>query len=240
MLSASDKAPIEILYEDGPCLVAFKPSGVLTQAPEGIDSLEVRIKQLLAERDGIADVYLGVPHRLDRPVSGAIVFTRDLSSTRKLGRQFERRQVRKVYWACVEGIVEPSGGVWCDAVRKIPGVPRAEIVPPDHPEGRPAELRYRTLGQTPFGTWLEIELATGRYHQIRVQAAGRGFPVLGDEVYGSKTPFGPALDDWRLRPIALHARELSFRHPMTREPVSVTAAVPEAWSILQGVRPPDS
>jgi RluA family pseudouridine synthase len=217
----------DILFEDGPCLAVNKPPGVLTQAPPGIDSLEVRIKAFLKERGGsAAEVYLGVPHRLDRPVSGAMVFALDRRTTRRLAAQFESRRVRKTYWACVSGLVEPPGGTWVDQVRKIPGRPRAEIVGPDHEEGRQAILHYRTLGSNQWGSVLEIELETGRMHQIRIQAASRGHPVLGDAEYGSTVPFGPQYEDVRLRAIALHARTLAFRHPATRRDVVLTAPLP--------------
>ena len=223
----------EILYEEGPCLVVCKPPGLPTQAPPGIDSLEVRIKSLLQQRDAPPhDVYLGVPHRLDRPASGAMVFGLEPRATRRLAAQFEARTVEKTYWVCVAGRVEPSEGTWTDFVRKIPGRPKAEVVDCDHPEGRQAILHYRTLGSTASGSWLEIVLETGRMHQVRIQAASRGHPVLGDSEYGSTVPFGPQHDDWRLRAIALHARTLSFRNSFTRERVVVTAPLPEGWRAL--------
>jgi RluA family pseudouridine synthase len=208
-----------------------KPSGVLTQAPHGIDSLEVRIKAFLKERgDPAAEVYLGVPHRLDRPVSGAMIFALDWKTTRRLAAQFEMRRVRKTYWACVSGRVEPREGTWTDRLRKIPGLPRAEVVEAGHPEGRQAVLHYGTIGSTPWGSWLEIELETGRMHQIRVQAASRGFPIVGDTDYGASVPFGPQHEDRRLRAIALHARTLSFKHPLTRQEVTLVAPLSEAWA----------
>lgn len=228
-----------LLYEEGPCLVVNKPPGVLTQAPPGIDSLEVRIKTFLKQRDDKpGNLYLGVPHRLDRPASGVIVFARHSRATRRLGEQFEHRTVRKVYWACVSGQVQPAEGTWEDYLRKIPEQARAEVVPSDHPEGRVAVLHYRTLAVFDWGAWLEIELETGRTHQIRIQTASRGYPILGDAHYGSAASFGPAYEDERLRAIALHARSLTFRHPMTREIVTVTAPLPEAWA-TQGVVPLD-
>jgi len=225
---------VEILYEEGPCLVVNKPPGLLTQAPPGIDSLELRIKELLKSRDRLpGNVYLGVPHRLDRPASGAIVFGRHSRAARRLAKQFEKRLVRKVYWACVSGAVLPSDGAWMDYVRKVPEEPRAEIVGPEHPEGRQAILRYRTLGTLDWGSWLEVELETGRMHQVRVQAAARGHPLLGDAQYGSMVPFGPQYEDRRLRAIALHARSLGFQHPMTRQRVDVVAPAPAApWAEL--------
>ena len=98
---------------------------------------------------------------------------------------------------------------------------------------RHARLHYRTRGRFPGGTWLEIELETGRTHQIRVQAASRGFPVLGDSLYGAEQPFGTQHEDERLRAIALHGRTIEFQHPMTREPVRVVAPLPAEWQTLE-------
>ena len=221
---------LEILYEDGPCLVVCKPPGLPTQAPPGIESLEVRIKAFLKERDAPPhEVYLGVPHRLDRPASGAIIFAMRRRAAQKLARQFEHREIRKLYWALVEKEPDPPAGTWQDCLRKVYGKPQAEVVAADHPEGRLAVLHYRTLASTRWGAWLEIELETGRTHQIRIQAASRGHPVLGDFQYGSTVPFGPQHADERLRAIALHARMIEFRHPTSKELVSVTAPTPEFW-----------
>ena len=233
-----DSPGFDILYEQGPCLVVMKPGGVLTQAPPGIDSLEVRIKRLLKARNGTADpVYLGVPHRLDRPVSGAMVFGLNVRATRRLAEQFERRSVQKTYWAVVQGAVEPEHATWTDFVRKVYGKPQAETVEEGHPEGRIAILHYRVLRRQTAWSLLEIELETGRTHQIRVQAASRGFPILGDQLYGSQQPFGPQTVDERLRWIALHGRCLTFRHPLTREDVSTTAPLSEPWQAFTGVGP---
>ena len=218
-----------ILYEQGGCLVVNKPPGVLTQAPPGIDSLEVRIKTYLGGSSGPGGIYLGVPHRLDRPATGAILFAKDLRTLRKLGAQFEKRRVHKIYWACVEGHVAAETGRWEDFVYKVTGESRAEVVGAGHPDGRHAALHYRVLKTFAWGTWLEIELETGRTHQIRVQAASRGHPVLGDQQYGSTMAFGPQFEDQRLQAIALHAQTLSFRDPETRQTVTVAAPAPEYW-----------
>lgn len=224
-------ASIDLLYEEGPCLVVAKPSGLLTQAPPGIDSIESRIKAFLKARDSKqGNIYLGVPHRLDRPASGAMVFARHVRAARRLSEQFEARTVRKTYWALVASEGLPASGTWRDFVRKVPGEPRAEIVPADHPEAREAVLHFRVLATGNGWSWLEIELETGRMHQVRVQAASRGFPVLGDVQYGSTVPFGEQFADVRLRAIALHARRLEFRHAMTHAEVAVEAPLPAAWS----------
>jgi 23S rRNA pseudouridine1911/1915/1917 synthase len=138
--------------------------------------------------------------------------------------------VQKLYWALVEGRVPEEQGTWRDFLRKVPDEPRAELVERSHPEARLATLHFRVLRQLDRLTWLEIELETGRMHQIRLQGASRGFPVAGDSQYGAQLPFGPQLDDWRARSIALHARQLRFRHPMTRASVDITAALPDCWS----------
>jgi RluA family pseudouridine synthase len=224
----------DILYEDGPCLVIGKHAGVLTQAPRGVDSLEVRIKEFLKQRDGGSeDVYLGLPHRLDRPASGVMIFAKDYNTTRRLGEQFEKRKVHKVYWACAQGQITPETGTWEDFLYKIPGEARAVVVGPDHPQGRTAVLHYRVLATAAWCTWLEITLETGRTHQIRVQASSRGYPLLGDAQYGATVPLGIQYEDVRLRPIGLHARSLTFRHPVSKEPVTVTAPAPEYWPAIE-------
>lgn len=264
---------IEILYEDGPVIVVNKPAGLLTQAPLGIDNLEVRLKQFLKAREGKeGNIYLAVLHRIDRPVSGAIAFARHVRAARRISEQFEGRMVEKKYWALVEGEPEASEGTFTDYLQKLDGEARSVVVPAGHPEGKLAVLHYRVIGrgagvpsvqasgvsgQTPaeqtaspgvavsdsgssanfsgsqfasgYGALLEIELETGRTHQIRVQCSSRGLPLLGDELYGSKVPFGPPSADARERVIALHARTLKFRHPMTREPVEVVAPLPTYW-----------
>ncbi len=225
----SDDPGFGILYEEGACIVVAKPSGVLTQAPPWIDSMELRIKNFLAQREGYEeDVYLGMPHRLDRPASGVLVVATKRKAARRLSEQFEGRLLRKVYWAYVSGYPGPEGE-WKDHVRKVPDEARAEVVPEDHPEGRYAALRYKTIFTSDVGSLLEIELETGRTHQIRLQAGSRGFPILGDGQYGSTVAFGPDHEDERVRQIALHSRSLTFAHPKSYQIVSVTAPLPRTW-----------
>jgi 23S rRNA pseudouridine1911/1915/1917 synthase len=225
-----EECGFQILYEEGPCLAVNKPSGLLTQAPPGIDSLEMRIKSFIKQRGHPYDfVYLGVPHRLDRPASGAIVFCTKRRAARRLAEQFEERSVNKIYWAIVEGNISPDSSTWEDYIRKVPGNPQAEVSRAGEPQSRLAVLHYRVLGRCSTCCLLEIRLETGRTHQVRIQAASRGHPLLGDAQYGSRIPFGPQFDDPRLRAIALHARVLEFKHPMTKKMVSISAPVDECW-----------
>jgi len=224
---------LNILYDDGPCLVVNKPSGLLTQAPAGIDSLEVWVKSFYREREKKeGKIYLGLPHRLDRPVSGAIVLARHVRAARRISAEFENRTVHKVYWAFVEGQVQPDTGTWTDHLHKRHGMAQSIVVPEEDPRGKLAILHYQVLGRYGKGTWLEIELETGRTHQIRIQAASRGHAIVGDSQYGATEPFGELLEDERLRPIALHARKLSFLHPMNQEPVNILAPLPDVWESL--------
>jgi RluA family pseudouridine synthase len=228
----------EILYEEGACLAVNKPAGLLTQAPYGIDSLESRVKAYLMEKEGRK--YLGIPHRLDRPVSGVILFGKHSRATHRLSEQFEKRQIDKTYWAITEGTVQPETGTWIDFIRKIPDKPLAEIVAPINPDAREAILHYTVLDHFELEgksvTRLEVKLETGRMHQIRLQCSVRGYPILGDASYGSIIPFGNHFDEERCREIALHARSIAFLDPTTREPVNLTAPLPTLWNrILQNI-----
>jgi 23S rRNA pseudouridine1911/1915/1917 synthase len=223
--------PLTVLYEDNHCLAVAKPAPLLTQGvPPGVPTLEARVKAYLKEKYHKAgNVYLGIPHRLDRPVSGVVLFARNTKAARRLAEQFQQRQVRKVYWAVVDGEVSPGEGTWEDWLRKLAEEARSERVGPDDPMARHAVLNYRRLGGGPGWTLLEVEPQTGRMHQIRVQAAVRGWPVRGDVLYGSQQPFGPPTELPRDRVIALHAQSLTFLHPIRYEPVTVTAPLPETW-----------
>lgn len=233
---------MEIIYSDGPVLIINKPAGILVQSPPGIDSLVNQIKEYYRELEGKptdANIYLGVPHRLDRPATGCMIFARHARAAKRLSEQFQMRMVVKKYWVLVSGTVPEDRGDWEDFIRKVPGEPRSEIVSSRHPEGRWSLLHYVVKKRYPEKdcTWLEIELETGRTHQIRLQASSRGFPVLGDFQYGSETPFGEQFEDERLRAIALHSRSINIRHPMREERIFVEAPVPENWKSFLGEDP---
>jgi 23S rRNA pseudouridine1911/1915/1917 synthase len=242
------KALATVLYFAGECLVVNKPSGLLTQAPPGIPSIEAQTRrfwQQLTEkspmapemagqsstgpnRQSVSD-YVGVPHRLDRATSGALLLGQTKAVTRKLASQFERRTVRKIYWALLEGRLAATAGTWHDWLRKLPDQALSEITTADDPAAQSAELDFKVLACDGEISLLEIELKTGRTHQIRLQTSARNCPILGDAAYGAQRTFGTWEDDERLRAIALHARKIDFWHPKLHHPVVITAPVPRNW-----------
>jgi 23S rRNA pseudouridine1911/1915/1917 synthase len=222
---------LTILFEDNHCLAVAKPGGLLTQGvPPGIPTLEAMVKNYLKTKYAKAgNVYLGIPHRLDRPVSGVVIFARSTKSARRLAEQFRERTVNKVYWALVEGEMTVDEGRWEDWLVKKSEEARTKRVEPGYPGARHAVLRCRTLVRKDGASWLEIEPETGRMHQIRVQSATRGHAVLGDVTYGATQQFGPAASLPRDRVIALHARALTFLHPIRYGPITLKAPVPAYW-----------
>jgi len=219
---------LAILHDAGGVLAISKPAGLPTQAPPGIESVESLVRRRLfgdaaaaaraAGRRRHPGGFLGLPHRLDRSVSGILLLATTPRAARQLARQFERRQVRKTYLAVVSaaGVDPPAAGLtfeWRDTIRKVPGEPRAEIVPPGSAGGREAVTAGRVRAAGPDLVFIELEPVTGRMHQLRLQAASRGLPVLGDVLYGGPPGEGWPAADGRTRPIALHAWQIVFTDP---------------------------
>lgn len=229
-----DAAALDILLEDGPLLAVNKPPGIITQgAPRGVAGLVELARDYLKEKyHKPGNVYLGIPHRLDRPVSGVVVFSRNSKCAARLAEQFARRQVRKVYWACLERPPAEPEGTLVDWIYRIPDQPRVEIAAEDTPGARRAELSYRVLDLRRGRALVEIELQTGRMHQIRVQFASRGRPIVGDVQYGARTTFAGATSGERDGAIALHARSLTLLHPVRYDPVTIVAPPPASWREL--------
>lgn len=214
--------PLQILFEDNHCLAIVKPAGALTTGYEGgEETLDRQVKQYLKEKyNKPGNVFLGVVHRLDRVVSGVLLYARNSKSAGRLAEQFREGTVEKVYWAVVEGVFPASVGTLDDWLRKDRTVGRVEVVHPHEPEARQALLHFQRRGTTKELSWLEVRPQTGRTHQIRVQLAHRGHPIYGDAKYGSVHTFAG---------IALHARALTFLHPIRYEPITLTAELPEPW-----------
>jgi 23S rRNA pseudouridine1911/1915/1917 synthase len=182
----------------------------------------------------LGNVFLGVVHRLDKPVSGVLLFARTSKAASRLSEQFREGVVEKTYWAIVEnqreiGSRKPRDIPWVandtgsleDWLKKDEPHTRVEVVPRETPGAKFARLLFMVKGRHQGLTWLELRPHTGRKHQLRVQLASRGCPIYGDAKYGSDHPFGAA--------IALHARCLTFLHPTTKEPITLQADLPKIW-----------
>src|SRR5262245_1093515 len=220
---------LDILYEDNHRLAPNKPAGWPTTHFDGKDETVDRLaKSYLKEKyQKPGNVFLGVVHRLDKPVSGALLFARTSKAAARLSEQFREGMIEKQYWAVVED--RAKGAPWEaadtgsleDWLKKDEPKARVEVVPKDTPGAQFARLLYVVRGRRDKLTWLELRPHTGRKHQLRVQLASRGYPIYGDAKYGSDHPFGHA--------VALHARSLTFLHPTTKEPLTVKADVPKIW-----------
>jgi 23S rRNA pseudouridine1911/1915/1917 synthase len=232
-------SPLRVLFEDHHLLIVNKPAPLLTQAPPEVPSLEAAVKSYIKTKYAKpAGVYLGIPHRLDRPVSGVVCFARNTKAAQRVHAQFADHKVRKVYWALVEGAVAPEAGVWDDWVRKRAEESRVERSAEGEPGAKLAMLEYKVLKVLDGTTLVELTPLTGRMHQLRVQAAWRGHPVVGDAQYGSTRPFGPAAELPRDRVIALHARRLTLTHPFTKQELTVEAPLPDYWLPVVGEATP--
>lgn len=215
----------DILYEDNHIIVAIKPAGMLSQADDtGEDDMLTEIKAYIKVKyDKPGNVFLGLVHRLDRPVSGVMVFARTSKAASRLSDQIRRGEMVKQYRAVVEGDVVPSSGRienWLTKDRKTNMVTVSGK--PIGPESKLSSLKYETSATSEYGgrkiSLVEIELETGRSHQIRAQMSHKGNPLMGDARYGSGSYRGD---------ICLQSCKIAFRHPVTAEPVEFTAPFPK-------------
>jgi 23S rRNA pseudouridine1911/1915/1917 synthase len=214
---------LHVLYEDNHLLVVVKPAGLPTMGtPDGLPTLLTLAKEYVKDRyQKPGNVYLGVVSRLDAPVTGVVVLARTSKAAARLTEQFRTRAIEKSYWAIVEGVVESFNGVLVDWLREDERHRRMHIVGPTMPGAKEARLAYRRLSLIRNNSWLEVELETGRKHQIRLQLSNHGHPIIGDRKYGSVVSFSQG--------IALHARRLVISHPTTGERLDFEAPLPESW-----------
>jgi 23S rRNA pseudouridine1911/1915/1917 synthase len=217
---------LDILYEDNHLLGLNKPAGWPTTHYDGttqtVDGLAKGYIKEKYHKPG--EVFLGVVHRLDKSTTGTLLFARTSKSASRLSEQFREHAVEKVYWAVVpekEGAFREPWGTFQDWLFHNDLAQCVEVVPPGFPGAKAARTHYQVKARHAGLILLELRPQTGRKHQLRVQLAHRGFPILGDAKYGSPANFGPA--------IALHARTLSFLHPTKHEPITLTAEVPRNW-----------
>jgi len=214
---------LPVVYEDPALIAVAKPAGLATaNVPAGESSAFTAVRGMLAtRRDGAP--FLGVVSRLDRPVSGIVVFAKTRAAAASLAGQFRERSVSKTYYALVEGRFPAPLGSWVewqDSVVRPGHGPSRRAPPGAGPQGREARLRARVLRRLGEVSLVELEPATGRRHQLRAQLATRGCPIVGDRLYGARLPFAG---------IALHAAALTFIHPTEGRPLRLTADVPAGW-----------
>ena len=213
--------PEDILYEDNHLLVVNKHCGDLVQPdPSGGSALEDQIKAFIKRRDAKpGEVFLGVVHRIDRPVSGAVLFAKTSKALTRLNEMIREGRIRKIYWALTEQAPDPLSGELCHYILRDGRANRSRACDAPKADAKQARLRYATLGAGTHYTLVEVELLTGRHHQIRAQLSKIGCPIRGDLKYGARRslPGGG---------ISLHSRSVEFEHPVRHEPVAVTAPVP--------------
>lgn len=208
---------VNIIYEDHHILVCEKPAGIPSQTRRSGEKDMVSIlKNYLYEKEpGKGEPYLGLIHRLDQPVQGLMVYAKTLFAARELNKQVTDKTMKKLYLAVAWGEIQEKQGIMCDYLLKNGKQNISAVVTAKTPGGKKSELKYRVLDQADRKNLIEIELLTGRHHQIRVQMSHRGIPLEGDTKYGYRMEEGATSGE-----IGLCAYRLEFIHPKTKNPVN--------------------
>ena len=214
-----------ILYEDNHLLIFNKKTGEIVQGDKtGDEPLSETLKAFIAQRDGKpGQVFMGVPHRLDRPVSGVCVFAKTSKALERLNEMLRNGDIHKTYWALTANKPPKDSDTLTDNLVRNEAQNKSYVAK----NGKEAKLQYTLIQTTDRYFLLEIQLFTGRHHQIRCQLSHMGCPIKGDLKYGAKrsNPDGG---------ISLLARRIQFIHPVKKTEVDVTAPVPESWKGIEG------
>jgi 23S rRNA pseudouridine1911/1915/1917 synthase len=221
---------LDVLYEDNHLLVVNKRAmlptmGVASSRPS---LLKIAKEYVRGKFDKPGEVYLGVVSRLDAPVTGVVLLARTSKAAKRLNEAFRSREVQKVYWAVVSGIPDPPQGTLEHYLRKDERHRKVHVTNSAAADAKLARLSYEVRAEHADASLVEVQLETGRKHQIRVQLAKLGHPVVGDRKYGSTSEFPLG--------IALHSRSLEIEHPVLKEPMRFEAPLPAAWSKHATVR----
>ena len=211
-----------VVYEDNHIIVVNKsPSEIVQGDKTGDTPLSESVKQYLKEKHNKpGNVYLGVTHRLDRPVSGLVIFAKTSKALPRLNEMFKNGEVKKTYWAIVKSLPEKTEAEVVHYLVRNEKQNKSYAYPKEVANSKKAILHYRLIGHSDNYYLLEVDLKTGRHHQIRCQLAKIGSPIKGDLKYGlpRSNPDGS---------ICLHARKVSFIHPVSKEKIELEAPVPE-------------
>lgn len=212
----------DILYEDNHLLIVNKSvSDIVQEDKTGDESLEQQIKLFIKERDQKpGNVFLGVAHRIDRPVSGVVVFAKTGKALARMNEMFQSREIKKIYWAIIKEKPGKDEDLLEHYISRNTRKNKAFIHTSEVKDSKKASLSYRIIGKSEKYYLLEIELHTGRHHQIRAQLAFIGCPIKGDLKYG----FARSNKNGG---ISLHSRSIRFIHPVKKEEIYVEAPVPE-------------
>lgn len=212
---------MNILYEDNHILVINKRAGQIVQSDKtGDKSLCDLAKEFIKEKYAKpGNVFIGLPHRLDRPVSGIVVLAKTSKALERLNAMFRDGKVKKIYWAITKECPANSEGEIRSWIVRKEKINKSFSYPKEVKESKEALLYYRHIASSQNYNLLEIELKTGRHHQIRCQLSSIGCPIKGDLKYGAQrsNPDGS---------ISLHARYVEFVHPVSKETIKITAPVP--------------
>lgn len=212
----------QIVYEDNHLLVVNKKVGQLVQGDKtGDESLLESLKKFIKERDQKpGNVFLGLVHRIDRPTSGLVIYAKTSKALSRLTQMVKNREITKTYWAVVAKEMIPEQQRLVHYLRKNEKNNKASVFTKSTPNTKEAILSYNIIKALDNYLLLEIDLETGRHHQIRAQLSKIGVPIKGDLKYGAprSNPDGG---------INLHARKLQFVHPVTKENLEITAPVPQ-------------
>ena len=216
------KPPATILYEDNHLMIVNKKVSQIVQGDKtGDPSLDVLLKEFIKERDKKpGEVFLGIPHRLDRPVSGVVVFAKTSKALSRMALLFKEKEVEKIYHAIVERCPKPESGTLEHYLTRNTKQNKSYPHDGEVNESKFARLHYRKMAASDRYFLLEVILETGRHHQIRVQLSAMGSVIKGDRKYGARrsNPNGG---------ISLHARKISFIHPVKKEKIEVVAPYPK-------------
>jgi 23S rRNA pseudouridine1911/1915/1917 synthase len=222
MAGFKSKKPFHVIYEDNHLIVVNKTAGIIVHEDITRDkTLEDYVKEYIKVKyNKPGDVYLGTVHRLDRPVSGIVVFAKTSKALTRMNEIFRKRQIQKTYWAITQRIPKIKKGRLTHYLVKNQDKNIVSAHENEVPNSLKAELDYRYIGTINKHHLIEVHPITGRPHQIRVQLAAIGCPIKGDLKYGSDKPNADAS-------INLHARRIYFKHPVKNEPLIIKASVPE-------------